>query len=85
MYADVYARLWSLHFQKKMDEKRELFSKLMLMLNLDHDIPGARLYLLKKRGIFKTSVSRLKDFKLSAEEAAEVEYRFDALKPWLVA
>jgi dihydrodipicolinate synthase/N-acetylneuraminate lyase len=84
MYADVYARLWSLHFQNKMDEKRELFSKLMLMLNLDHDIPGARLYLLKKRGIFKTSVSRLKDFKLSAEEVAEVDYRFDALKPWLM-
>jgi dihydrodipicolinate synthase/N-acetylneuraminate lyase len=85
MYADIYAQLWSLHFQNKMDEKRELFSKLMLLLNLDHDIPGARLYLLKKRGIFKTSVSRQKESKLSPDEIAEVEYRFAALKPWLKA
>lgn len=85
MYADIYARLWSLHQQNKMAEKRELFSKLMLMLNLDHDIPGARLYLMKKRGIFKTSVSRMKETKVSAEEVAEIEYRFESLKPWLSA
>ena len=85
MYADVYAQLWSLHQQNKMAEKRDLFSKLMLMLNLDHDIPGARLYLMKKRGIFKTSVSRQKETRVTAEEIAEIEYRFDTLKPWLRA
>lgn len=84
MYADVYAQLWNLHRQGKMAEKRDLFSKLSLMLNLDHDIPGARLYLMKKRGIFKTTVSRLKDTQVSPEEIAEIEYRFEALKPWLV-
>jgi dihydrodipicolinate synthase/N-acetylneuraminate lyase len=83
MYAEIYARLWDLHRQNKAAETRELFSKLLLMLNLDHDIPGARLYLLKKRGIFKTSVSRQKDHRLTPEEIAEVDYRFEALKPWL--
>jgi dihydrodipicolinate synthase/N-acetylneuraminate lyase len=83
MYAEIYARLWELHRQNKAEETRELFSKLLLMLNLDHDIPGARLYLLKKRGIFKTSVSRQKDRGLTPEEIAEVEFRFAALKPWL--
>ena len=85
MYADIYARLWSLHLQNKPDEKRELFSKLLLMLNLDQDIPGTRLYLLKKRGIFKTSVSRQREYKMSADEIAEIEYRFEALKPYLQA
>ena len=85
MYADLYAQLWSLHQQNKIAEKRELFSKLLLLLNLDHDIPGARLYLMKKRGVFKTSVSRLKETKVSAEEIAEIEYRFEAVKHWLRA
>jgi dihydrodipicolinate synthase/N-acetylneuraminate lyase len=84
MYGDVYAKLWNLHRQGKMAEKRELFSQLSLMLNLDKDIPGARLYLMKKRGIFKTSVSRIKETRVTQEEIAEIEYRFEALRPWLV-
>jgi dihydrodipicolinate synthase/N-acetylneuraminate lyase len=83
MYADIYTQLWNLHVQNKAEEKRELFSKLLLMLNLDQDIPGTRLYLLKKRGIFKTAVSRQKQVNLSADEIAEIEYRFAALKPYL--
>ena len=85
MYADIYARLWDLHVQNKTDEKRELFGKLLLMLNLDQDIPGARLYILKKRGVFKTSVSRQRDYHLTPEEIAEIDYRFAALKPYLKA
>ena len=83
MYADIYARLWNLHLQNKADEKRELFSKLLLMLNLDQDIPGTRLYMLKKRGIFKTAVSRQREYNLTAGEIAEIEYRFEALRPYL--
>lgn len=83
MYGDIYARLWELHQQNKVEETRDLYSKLLLMLNLDQEIPGARLYILKKRGIFKTSMSRQREYKLSADEIAEIEYRFDSLKPYL--
>lgn len=83
MYGDIYARLWNLHVQNKPEEVRDLFSKLLLMLNLDQDIPGTRLYMLKKRGIFKTAVSRQHEYKLSPGEISEIEYRFDALKPYL--
>jgi dihydrodipicolinate synthase/N-acetylneuraminate lyase len=83
MYADIYARLWDLHQERKPEEARDLFAKLLLMLNLDGSIPGTRLYIIKKRGIFKTSVSRQKDAKLTAEEIAEIEYRFEALTPYL--
>ena len=50
MYADIYARLWELHVAGKQDELRDLFGKLLLMLNLDRTIPGIRLYVLKRRG-----------------------------------
>ena len=85
MYADIYARLWSLHAAHKPDELRDLFAKLLLMLNLDQDIPATRLYILKKRGIFKTTVSRRQQFRLTTEEIAEIEHRFDALNPYLTA
>ena len=54
MYGEIYARLWNSHVQNKPEETRELFSKLLLMQNLDQSIPGTRLYILRKRGIFKT-------------------------------
>ena len=85
MYADIYARLWELHVQNKPEETRELFSKLLSMLNLDHQIPGVRLYLLKKRGIFKTTVSRQGDYRFTPEQIAEIEFNFAALKPYLRA
>ncbi len=75
--------MWNLRQQNKLDETRDLYAKLLLMLNLDQQIPGTRLYILKKRGIFKTSVSRQREHKLTSDETAEVEYRFDALKPYL--
>jgi 4-hydroxy-tetrahydrodipicolinate synthase len=85
MYADVYARLWNLHVQNKSEEKREVFSKLLLMLNLDQEIPGVRLYILKKRGVFKTTVSRRGEYTFTPEAIAEIEYNWEALKPFLVA
>jgi 4-hydroxy-tetrahydrodipicolinate synthase len=85
MYADIYARLWNLHLENKQAELRDLFGKLLLMLNLDQDIPGTRLYILKKRGIFKTAASRRQQYELKPDEIAEIEYRFDALKPYLKA
>lgn len=83
MYADVYARLWNLHVQNKPEEMREVFSKLLLMLNLDQEVPGVRLYILKKRGVFKTTVSRRAEYTFTAEAIAEIEYNFEALKPCL--
>lgn len=82
-YADVYAQLWNLHQQNKFEEQREMFSKLLLMLNLDQQIPGVRSYILKKRGVFKTTVSRQGDCALTAEAIAEIEYNFEALQPYL--
>src|SRR5262249_19577122 len=87
MYADVMARLWKLHEQNDADQLRDLFSKFLLMRNLSEQVPGVDLYIMRKRGIFKTAVvrsergSRVLEF--SPDEIAEIEYRFASLKPYL--
>ncbi len=85
MYADIYARLWELHLAGRADEVREVYSKLLLMLNLDGLIPGVRLYVLKKRGVFKTTRSRRGEYSFSRDEIAEIEHNFAALQPYLKA
>jgi 1-pyrroline-4-hydroxy-2-carboxylate deaminase len=70
---------------------------LMVNLSRTHpgDLRGYHLYLWKKRGVFQTMVSRHygpggsipptpihSELELSQEEIAEIEYRFEALKPY---
>jgi dihydrodipicolinate synthase/N-acetylneuraminate lyase len=70
---------------------------LMINLGKTHpgDLRGYQLYLWKKRGVFQTMVSRhygpggtipaspsYSEVELSKEEIAEIEYRFEALKPY---
>ena len=83
MYGDVYAHLWELHLAGKREEVREAYSKLLLMTNLEQLIPGVRSYMMKRRGVFKTAVSRRGDYSFSAEAVAEIEHNFAALKPYL--
>ncbi len=83
MYGDVYARLWDLYQQDRQDELREVYSKLLLIQNLDNLIPGVRLYVLQKRGVFKTTKSRRGDYSFSSQQIAEIEYRLEALKPYM--
>ena len=85
MYGDIYAQLWELHKAGQAVELRDLYAKLLLMLNLDSIIPGVRLYVLKKRGIFSTTKSRRGDYAFSQTDIAEIEYRLDALREHLRA
>lgn len=82
-YADVYALLWELHRKGDSEKVREVFSKLLLMINLAQQIPGVRSYILKRRGIFKTTVSRKRDVSINQVQKDEIEFNFDALKPYL--
>ena len=60
------------------------------------ELRGFQLYLWKKRGVFKNMISRqygpgqsipgkpvFSELKLSADEMAEIDFRFEALKPYL--
>jgi 1-pyrroline-4-hydroxy-2-carboxylate deaminase len=88
MYADIMAKLWSLHERQQLEPLRDLFGKFLLMRNLNDHLPGADLYVMHKRGVFKTLVTRTasgpKALSFSADEVAEIEYRFAALTPYLV-
>jgi hypothetical protein len=95
MYADVLARIWDAQTHGRADEARDAYSKFLLMRNLEEQIPGTGLYIMKKRGIFKTTVRRtsvpqagappkMTEFKPSPVELEEIEYRFAALKPYLI-
>ena len=66
-YADVYARIWKLYQSGQREKAREVFSKLMLIINLEQQIPGTRPYIMKKRGVFKTTVSRQQQVELTPE------------------
>ena len=93
MYADLMARLWDLHERGRSEEARDAYSRFLLMRNVNHSIPGADLFVLQKRGIFKTTTTRTggaaawkaKPLSLSPDAVAEIEYRFAALKPYLSA
>jgi len=84
-YSDIYAQIWNLYQSGKHDQARELFGKLMLIINTDAQIPGTRPYVMKKRGVFKTTVSRQKSVELSREAMAEIDFNFEALRPYLKA
>ena len=84
MYADVYAKLWDFYQSGDEASLSDCYSKLLLIQNLDNLIPGVRLWVLQKRGVFKTTKSRRGEYSFSPMQIAEIEYRFNALKPYLI-
>lgn len=90
MYADLMAKLWEFHERGAREEARDAFSKFLLMRNLSQQVPGADLYVMKKRGIFKTTVTRreggrVTELAFSPEAVAEIDFRFAALRPYLLS
>lgn len=94
MYADLFGRMWDLHERGRHEEVRDAYSRFLLMRNLNESIPGTDLYVMKKRGVFKTAVRRttapmpgapakLTEVAPTGADLEEIEYRFAALKPFL--
>jgi 4-hydroxy-tetrahydrodipicolinate synthase len=94
MYADLMGRMWQMHEERQHEQVRDAYSKFLLMRNLNESIPGTDLYVMKTRGVFKTTVRRtsppaagapakIAEFTPTATEREEIEFRFAALKPYL--
>jgi 4-hydroxy-tetrahydrodipicolinate synthase len=81
--SDIYAQIWEMYQAGKQAAARELFAKLLLMMNLEQQISGVRPYIMKKRGVFKTTQSRQAKGELSPQAMAEIDFNFEALKPYL--
>jgi len=84
-YSDIYAQIWNLYQSGKQDQARELFGRLLVLINMESQAPGMRPYILKKRGVFKTAVSRQTEGRLSAQAIAEIDFNFEGLRPFLKA
>ena len=89
MYADLMARTWNA-LESSDPSADELFAKFMYLRNLDNVLPapemrGWNLYVLKKRGVFRNTLSRAKqrgdgswevaDVSLSDADKAEIDAR----------
>jgi 4-hydroxy-tetrahydrodipicolinate synthase len=93
MYSDLLGRLWTMHEQGRHDEVRDGYSKYLLMRNLNEQIPGVDLYVLKKRGIFKTMYTRrgqtgpgrVAEPQFPQDVIDEIEFRLAALQPYFGA
>jgi 4-hydroxy-tetrahydrodipicolinate synthase len=96
MYAELFAKIWTLHEQKQDADLRDAYGRFLLMRNLNELVPGADLYVMRKRGIFKTTVVRtakpapgakpaVAERTFSRSDVEEIEYRFGALTPYLTA
>ncbi|MBS1819676.1 MAG: dihydrodipicolinate synthase family protein [Acidobacteria bacterium] len=94
MYADLFGRMWQMHEAGRHDDVRDAYARFLLMRNLNESIPGTDLYVMKMRGVFKTTVRRtaapapgrapaLTEFIPRPDEREEIEFRFAALKPYL--
>ncbi len=82
-FSDVYVRIWDTWQANDREQARAIFSKLLLMINLDTVMPGTRQYIMKRRGVFKSTVSRRQKINLSAKAVEEIEFCFEGLKPYL--
>jgi dihydrodipicolinate synthase/N-acetylneuraminate lyase len=81
-YADVLVQIWDLWKAGEQARAREVFSKLILILNCEQYITGVREYVMKRRRIFKTMVSRRRNVQLSKEAVLEIEFCLEALQPY---
>jgi dihydrodipicolinate synthase/N-acetylneuraminate lyase len=79
--ADVLVQVWELWEAGHREKSRDLYAKFLLFLNCESYVPGTRQYMMKKRGIFKTTVSRRAEFEYSREGLAELDFHYEALKP----
>ena len=84
-YTDIHAQVWNLQQAGQVEKARDLFGRLLMMIEVGHQIPGTRQYILKKRGIFKTTVSRAEKSQPGPQEIQEIDFCFESLKPYLRA
>lgn len=80
IYADIHSQVFDLWHAGRPEEARDLFAKLLLVQEIEQQIDGVRPYILKRRGVAKTTVSRRKDVQLNAAQIKEIEFDLETLK-----
>ena len=83
VYSDMLAETWNAYQSGRKDKARDLFARVATMLNTEQQVPGTRRYLMKKRGVFKTMVSRQDKSVLTPEGMREIDFQWEGIKPFL--
>lgn len=84
LYPDIDAQIWNAYHSGQEAKAREIFSKRLLMVYTAQQIPAARYYVMKLRGVFKTAISRRDKSPLTREAIREIEFQFEGLRPYLI-
>lgn len=82
-YTDVYVQIWEAWQAGDRPKAREMFMRLTPLINLDGLAGQGYQYMLHRRGVFKTPLSRRTRQKLLPEVKAEIDAAFKELKPYL--
>ena len=81
---DVQARIWNLYHAGKVEEARDVFEKLLPVLNLEGQL-GMSLSkeVMRRRGVLKNSLVRVSDSKLDEYDLIELDHSLERLEPYL--
>ena len=82
-YTDVYVLIWDIWQAGDYKKAREIFARLAAMINLDDLGAQGYQYMLYRRGVFRTPISRGEHGKLMPALIAEIDAAFAELKPYL--
>ena len=87
-FTDVYVAFWDLFHSGQKEKARAVFANLLLVLNTMRQFRGVPQYVMKKRGVFKTMVGRGRDGQrtetvMKPQDIAELDWNFEAIKPYL--
>lgn len=89
-FTDVYVTVWDLYQSGQKEKARAAFGTLLLCLNTMRQFRGVPQYMMKKRGVFKSTVfkgwgrgSQVSDIQMTPDQIAEAEWNFEAMKPYL--
>jgi dihydrodipicolinate synthase/N-acetylneuraminate lyase len=83
--SDVQSQIWDLYQGGQHAKARAMFACMLLITNAMRNVPNVTPYLMKKRGVFKTMVTRGRDVPLEPDQIQEIDWNFEALKPYLRA
>jgi len=82
-YTDVYVQIWDAWQAGDRKKAREMFARLLPLINLDDLAAQGYQYMLYRRGVFRTPMSRDDRGKLTPALIAEIDSAFAELKPYL--
>jgi dihydrodipicolinate synthase/N-acetylneuraminate lyase len=82
-FADVYVQVWNAWQSGDRRKARGIFAHLLPLINLEEVAQQGYQFMLQRRGVFKTAVSRIPREKLTPEMSGEIDAALADLKPFL--